>query len=622
MAKEKTGYPSIDKPWLESYDENAYENALNSPKDKTIWQVYKPIMEGYGDKPIIRYFNKTFTGKEYIELIEQWAKTFRAMEIEPDEMVPVYGTWSPDIAAMFFALNAVGAHPYFEKLDITPDALEKETAGAKVAVVHETLWGAVQEVFRQERFNNIIVSSLADNTNVPLRYVLGAKSFVDSIKGHSTIPRDPKFISATEARNIGRYFSGEYEVPFKQNRIASITSSSGTSSSMVKGIMDTNESILANVYGTSLAEPNYQAGKNLVVTLPPTASTALNCMYLLPIFRNMTVTLDPRASEDDWFNVVTSSKASVGLTTGCMWERLFRDAEAKLKKGEPVDLSFADFYIIGGSGTTKEKLAWMNDILHRCGAKSDMIVGYGSSEFFGVATVDNYRHPDDKKDKKDIIESGMPIAGATVGIFDEDGNELPYNTRGEIWLKGPSLMEGYFGKEELTKSVMQDGWFKTGDIGEMDENGYLFVYGRKKDSIMMNGQRFYLFDIARELKKKFNLDDCMAERKKLSDGSDSVVIYFVQNPKGELLSNQEIITKMQEYTQQYGVTIAGYAEYDTAFPISPTTLKPQSRVMNGFVNYSSDGTGYEIYYTNTDEDDVLDMHSKKLEKPITLVRKR
>lgn len=621
MEKEKTGYPTLDKPWLQYYDEGVYEKALSTPKDKSIWEFYKPIIESYENKPIINYFNNSFSGEEYLALIEKWAKTFKALGISPDEMVPVYGTWSPDIAAMFFALNAIGAHPYFEKLDITPEALEKETAGAKVAVVHETLWGSVQEVFKQQRFSNIIVSSLEDNTNFPLHQMLYLKSRIDSRKEGSTIPNDKRFIRADEAREIGRDYSGGFEVPFKKGRIASITSSSGTSSSLVKGIMDTNESALANVIGTSLAEPNYREGRTLVVTLPPTASTALNCMYLLPIYRKMQVTLDPRASEDDWFKVVTSSKASVALTTGCMWERLYRDAEERLNKGKPVDLSYSDFYIIGGSGTTKEKLAKMNDILHRCGSKNDMVVGYGSSEFFGVASVDNYRHPDPKKNDKDIIESGMPIAGATIGIFDDNGNELPYNTRGEIYLKGPSVMEGYFGKEELTKEVLQDGWFKTGDIGEMNENGSLFVYGRKKDSVVIDGVTYYLFDIAGALKKEFDLEDCIAEKKQLKDGKESVVVYFVQRPEKEPLSNKEIVSSMSEFASTYGINIDGFIEYDIAFPISPTTLKPTSRVTNGFVNYNN-GNGYEVYYTNTDEDDVLELHTKPLEKSIQLVRKR
>ena len=62
---EKTNYPSIDKPWLQFYDVDAYSKALNTPKDKSIWDVYKPILENYGDVPVLRYYNHDFSNEEY-----------------------------------------------------------------------------------------------------------------------------------------------------------------------------------------------------------------------------------------------------------------------------------------------------------------------------------------------------------------------------------------------------------------------------------------------------------------------------------------------------------------------------------------------------------------------------
>lgn len=127
-----TGLPSQDKPWLKYYKPDVYQKALNTPKDVSFYRFYKEHVFINPDFPILKYFNNTLTTKQLVDLIEIWARAFCAVGVTEDEMVPVYGTWSPEIAAIFFALNAIGAHPYYEKLDITEAALREETKGAKV----------------------------------------------------------------------------------------------------------------------------------------------------------------------------------------------------------------------------------------------------------------------------------------------------------------------------------------------------------------------------------------------------------------------------------------------------------------------------------------------------------
>ena len=135
----------MDKPWLKYYKKQALEKALDTPKNTSIYRFYINDVFTKPDFPILKYFNCTLKTQEFVELIEIWARAFRAVGVVEDEMVPVYGTWCPDIAAILFALNAIGAHPYFEKLDITVEALRLETAGAKVGVVFKPLWNDVSK---------------------------------------------------------------------------------------------------------------------------------------------------------------------------------------------------------------------------------------------------------------------------------------------------------------------------------------------------------------------------------------------------------------------------------------------------------------------------------------------
>ncbi|MBR2583342.1 MAG: long-chain fatty acid--CoA ligase [Oscillospiraceae bacterium] len=594
MEEEKklTGYPSIDKPWLKYYKKGANDKALSTPMDKTLYRFYIEKVFINPNFPVVKYFNTSLTTKQFLDSIEMWARAFRAVGVNEDEMVPIYGTWCPEIAAIFFALNAIGAYPYFEKLDITESALRLETQGAKIAVVFEPLWNDVAKaVFHEDRFRKVFIIGLTDSMRFPLKQLIRLK------KGYSkrAFADSDKFILTDQIKRLAKGFSGPFEVPFKKNRIAVITTSSGTTSSVVKGIMDTNEGALANVIGTAYSEPGFIAEKECLITLPPTASTATNCFFLLPLYMGMTVRLDPRADEESWPKLLLKYKPSLAATTGSFWYSFYRKMADLRKEGRDVDLSFLDTFILGGSGVTPEQLDFINHTAKECKVKTTMDCGYGCSEFFGVITVDKHE-VDYKPTVTEVIDVGIPIPGATVAIFDQNGNELPYGKRGEIWAKGPSIMHGYFGKPDLAEQAFHGKWLKTGDIGVIDENGYVYCYGRMKSSVKIQGETVYLFDVANTLRRELGLEDCMVEVKNLTDGNHSVVVYYVQKSNWHQ-AEAAICSQMNVLSKKMGITVDGYREFKESFPISPTSLKPRTRYTEGFVNYLDSGEKISISYS-------------------------
>jgi acyl-coenzyme A synthetase/AMP-(fatty) acid ligase len=90
---------------------------------------------------------------------------------------------------------------------------------------------------------------------------------------------------------------------------------------------------------------------------------------------------------------------------------------------------------------------------------------------------------------------GRPLSGVEIRITEEDGASVPTGVSGEILLRGPNVMKGYFGDAELTKSAIVDGWLKTGDIGHLDKDGFLYIDGRKKDIIKCVGERINPLEI-------------------------------------------------------------------------------------------------------------------------------
>jgi len=114
-----------------------------------------------------------------------------------------------------------------------------------------------------------------------------------------------------------------------------------------------------------------------------------------------------------------------------------------------------------------------------------ILEGYGLSETSPVAS---FNHPD--KERK-IGSIGTPIEGVEMKVVDDDGGEVEQGEVGEIAIKGHNVMKGYWNREDATKEVMQDGWFRTGDMAKVDEDGYFFIVDRKKELIIRGGYNVY-----------------------------------------------------------------------------------------------------------------------------------
>lgn len=599
MNIKKTQLASLDKPWMKQY--NYYDETRNSNyiNDKTVWEVAESLLEKYDNINFIEYFGRNISRETFASYVEIWARAFRAMGIEKGDLIPIYTPATPEAFAIFFAANAIGAIPYYQKLDITKEALEKETKGAKFAVVFDSLWKNVKDVFAEDRFKKIFVITVADSMMFPLKQITKIKSFIEESKNKNAIPKSDKYISTDKVRDIAKYYTGEYKVPFEADRIAAITTSSGTTSSVVKGIMDTNESILASLACTINAETGYTKGKRTLTCFPPTASTSINCLQLLPTFTGGTIIFDPRVDMSMWYDQIMKYKPDITISTGPMWERFIQDLLKKEKQtGKIHNLSWQDYFIMGGAGTTHNILNHLNSVVRERGAKRDFSVGYGFSEVFGVLSVAKYngKYRESNNDKQ-VISVGIPLPGYTVGIFDEQGKELTYGSgaRGELWIKAPSNMEGYFDKPNLTAATIIDGWIHSGDLCEIDDDGNIYCYGRLKNNITINNQKTYLFDIANDLREHFALHDIIIEKKKLEDESISLNMYFVQEPE-RIIDSKDLILSIDQYLKEKNIVIDGYKEFADSLPIDPTTLKPKSRDTEGFIKYKDDKK-YDISYT-------------------------
>ena len=575
--------PSEEKVWLKYYPEGAEERANNIPLNKTVWDVIEEKLIEYYDIPALEYFGRVFNKQEFIDLCYTWARTFRAMGVEKNEVVPVYGPFVPDICAMVFALNMIGACPYFLKLAISKEALEEETRDAKIAVVYDGMWENVRNVFQENRFKNIIVASISMDMPSPKKEIVSFLSKIKSIKQKSKIPNEKKYIWVDKAKDIANYYSGNIKVPFESDRPTFITSSSGTTvGGVVKGTVATNESTISQLYMGKASNVQYFPGDRCLNHFPPTASTSLNVLFLLALYNGETVIVDPRVSEEDFYNQLTQLKPNMALSTGSAWESFFNRVMQEMKRGKIFDFSYAKGWTVGGEGTDCKKFQRWNEIMKQAGAYNLLFSGYGSSELFSATSVETI---DARYDfSKQIMSVGIPYAGIVVGVFDESGNELSYNQRGELRIKSKSAMKGYYNKPELTAKTKVDGWIRTGDLAEIDNNGFIYIWGRVKDSIkLFDKQELHLFDVANKLKENDFIDDAIVLSMPTEENENNLVAHIVWSDIASEELKQEYIEKMNEELIKFlpnGIEVSAYSEHEVMLPYSPTTLKKDKNKMS------------------------------------------
>lgn len=572
-----TGYPSIDKPWLKYYPSGAINAALDYPKDKTLWDVIEEKLIEYQEIPAIEYFGNTISRSELRNLVYTWAKAFKALGVQEDDVLPIHGPFIPDFGAMALALNLIGATAYFVKLSITPENLSIETKNAKIAVAFDGMWDVVEAVFTDDHFSTVIIADIAEN--MPL-----AKRTALRLVNKNSIPKlrsGGKYLSLRQAKQLT--YDGEIRASFVPNRDAFITSSSGTTiGGVVKGCVATNEGTIAQLYMATESGTLCGYGDRALNNLPPTASTSLNVLFFMALFRGATILMDPRVSEKAFYQQLTKLKPNFVLTTGSFWQTFFDQVELEVKHGKQFDFSCAKGWIVGGEGSPAEKYKRWNEILKSFGAEHGMLSGYGCSELFSAISVDTIFADSNQYNTRAVMGVGIPYVGITLGVFDNNGNELPCGRKGEMWIESPSAMKCYYNKPELTNNAIVNGWIHTGDCAEISVEGYIYIYGRLTDSIeTFQGEKVFLFDVSSKINEHASVSESIVLSKDLGDGQNNLVAHIEFNQQTDTEAIEKALLEIDKMMKEYlpeGINMIGYAIHKK-LPYSPTTLKKDKNLL-------------------------------------------
>jgi len=271
--------------------------------------------------------------------------------------------------------------------------------------------------------------------------------------------------------------------PTRPDDTCAILYTSGTTG-QPKGAELTHLNLYSNVVTTFLVHLpvlDFTDGgqKTCLITLPLFHTTGQTVQMNTQMYAGHRVVLLPRFDAKATLDTMVREKVNFWVGVPTMYWALLKCADET-----DYDISrIKETMKVCTSGGAPMPVEVMREFTERFGVR--MMEGYGLSETSPLATFNHFEKPS----KPGTV--GQPIHGVEVKCFDDDDNEVAHGTRGEVVIRGTNVMKGYYKRPEATAEAFRNGWFHTGDIGIMDDEGYLSIVDRKKDMILRGGYNIY-----------------------------------------------------------------------------------------------------------------------------------
>jgi len=466
----------MEKIWLKSYPEG-----MPAEIDPSLYRSVTHLMEEtfrkYADRNAYVCMDKFLTYRQVDQMSRMFGAWLQAKGLQPGArvaiMLPNVLQYPVVMAGILRAgYTVVNVNPLYTARELQHQIND---SGAEAIIVLENFATTVQQVLPATPLKHVIVASMGDLLG-------GLKGAIVNFVVRKVKKLVPEYSLPGSVRFRTVLAEGSrmtlQPVEAKPDDIAFLQYTGGTTG-VSKGAVLLHRNVVANV----LQNEAWLGMKAPAEQMVFVAALPLYHIYSLTIscFMGMRTgglnLLIPNPRDIPGF---VKELAKYRVTVFPAVNTLYN---ALLNNPDFVKLDFSSYKVANGGGMAVQQSVadrWLKV------TGTPLIEGYGLSETSPVATANRV----DIKEFTGTI--GLPIPSTEIEILDDDGNEVPLGTAGEIAIRGPQVMAGYWNRPEETAKVMTaDGFFKTGDVGIMDERGYTRIVDRKKDMILVSGFNVY-----------------------------------------------------------------------------------------------------------------------------------
>ena len=450
--------------------------------DGSMFEAVELIARKYPSYVAFDFMGKPTTYKELVQQIESCAKALKTIGIRQGDKVTIAMPNCPQAVYLFYAVNLVGGIANM----IHPLSAEKEIefylneSGSVTAITLDQFYHKFEAVRKNTQVVNIIIASIKDALAQPIK----AGYMLTSGRKIEKIPADAPVIRWNEFLKLSKCCFYDYKVKRTGEDPAVILYSGGTTGT-TKGIVLTNKNFNALGQQVVAANPMFRPGDKMLAAMPIFHGFGLGvCIHTMLVNGGRCI-LVPRFTPKSYAKDLVMHRCNFIAGVPTLYEALLR-----LPDMDGKDLSCLKGVFSGGDSLSVELKKKFDKFLYDHNASIQVREGYGTTETVTACCLTpSHMH------KEGSI--GLPFPDTYIKIVTPGtDHELPYGQEGEILLAGPTVMKEYMHHPEETAQTLQkhaDGltWVYTGDLGTMDEQGFVYFKGRAKRMIVTSGYNVY-----------------------------------------------------------------------------------------------------------------------------------
>ena len=525
----------MDKVWLEKYPSDVPAE-IDPNHCNSLLVIFAQSIKKFGDRTAFINMGKSITFNELDKLADDFAAYLQnTLGIKKGDAVAVMMPNLLQYPVALLGIHRAGGVVVNVNPLYTPRELEHQLkdANAQAILIVSNFASTLEQVLDKTPVKHVILTHMGDMLGGKGKIVDFVVKYVKKMVPAFSLPTAIKFKDTLKQGKTQTLMP----VELNGDDLAFLQYTGGTTG-VSKGAMLTHRNMVANLEQVSgLLGPCLKEGKDLIVTALPLyhifALTA-NCLVFIKYGGTNLLITNPR---DMPGFVKELGKYPFTAISGV--NTLFNGL---LNTPGFSELEFSNLNLsIGGGMAVQRAVAERWADVTGC----DLLEGYGLTECAPVVSFVPYNIG------KYTGSIGVPAPSTDVRLKDEDGNDVAKGEAGELWVKGPQVMKGYLGRPDATAESIIDGWFATGDIAKIDDEGMLYIVDRKKDMILVSGFNVFPNEIEDVAVTHDKVLECAAVGVPHEVSGEIVKLFVVK--KDDSLTEQEIIEHCRERLTGYKV---------------------------------------------------------------------
>ncbi|MGC8228686.1 long-chain-fatty-acid--CoA ligase [Pseudobacillus badius] len=463
------------RPWLANYPEEI--PASLTYEEQPVQSYLTKTAQQYPNKTAIHFMGKELTFQEVYESSLKVGNYLRKLGVKKGDRVAIMLPNGPQAVISYFGVLYAGAvvvqtNPLYTEREIE---YQMKDSGSIVIITLDVLYPRVRQVIKNTPLQHIVVTAVKDYLPFPKNIIY---PFIQTKQTGLKVHVEERGTNHEFKRIIETEPAKEIDLPFHFDEDLALLQYTGGTTGFPKGVMLTHKNLIANTSMCAAWMYKCKKGEEVILgVLPFFHVYGMTAVMILSVMQAYKMVLLPKFDVKTTLKAIEKQRPTLFPGAPTIYIALLNDPD--LRK---YDLSSIRSCLSGSAPLPAEVQQKFEKVT---GGK--LVEGYGLSETSPV-THANFLW-DSERVKGSV---GVPWPDTEAAILSLDtGEVLPPGEVGEVVVKGPQVMKGYWNRPEETEMTFKDGWLLTGDVGYMDENGYFFVVDRKKDMILAGGYNIY-----------------------------------------------------------------------------------------------------------------------------------